>query len=206
MPLIKFIFLGAFSLTALVACGSDSPEYASVPEYLQNVNLIPYRLTEMSVEVKIDGRDPSENRSMQFQFRGNDLRDELISRVTVGDGYVLQINELRSSLQVGASSRISASGGRKSSLGNCQVSADSEASGTAEFNRIELDYRLTSEVRGSECSESAWERQHEFLSEKLDALGLFQLKNLLNAGLLFVEESRKIELRVRVRGITRVET
>jgi hypothetical protein len=194
--------VGCFSLI-LVACGSESSEMSAVPEYLQDVNFIPYRLTQMNANLSVQSSNKNK-RDLSFQFQGPDLADEAIARVTEGSGYILEINEKPSSLEVGASSRLEARGGRSVKVGGCEVKVTVTADGIAEFNRLDLNYRLQSDIRGNDCPSETWETQTDFIREQIDALGLHQLQKMVDAGLLFADDSTRFDLRVKISGIARI--
>lgn len=200
---LKNTVLGSFAALSLVACGEAPSEYSSVPEYLQNVNFIPYRLTSMTAQLQVQGLD-GESRNLQLQFQGSDLQDEQVARVTQGEGYTLQINEKISNIEVGASSRLAARGGQREVIGGCEVIMSVEAQGVAEYNRLDLDYHLRSELKGRDCGSGAWERQAELVGTQLESLGLHQTLQMREAELLFLEQSTRFDLRVRMSGIARI--
>lgn len=198
MKRIRKMLTGIIVCGGIAACGESDPA-SNVPEFAQNVDELTYELKEMAVEGWLERSDGSKQEIAVVLTSDDRLKQEQVALLIDQSAFFLQINGKAANINVAASRRLSSSRNASEKAG-CQFEGSTEASGWAEYDLLELDYRIEASKEGSDCASSVEEKYQEFAFGELEGLHLNLISQLREAKLLDIENSEAFELRIRIDG------
>lgn len=203
MSKINFLFIWVIAgsmMLSLNSCGNEGggerpPEFSTSV----NVNEIRYQLKDIQIEAKVRYTDNTEQ-EFKNVFESNSMLDEeRIIRKTVDNIYTLEVNGERASINVGGSSGFDYRVLFDQEDG-CRIIGEAKARGFARFDSLELDYDLKLELQGDDCPKSIENEFVEIQNQELGGLNLSLIQNLRDSGLLKLEDSEFVDLKIRISG------
>lgn len=196
--LVAVMLSGVFFVSS---CGDSKGEKPREFSPSLNVNEIGYQLRQILIEAEFQYQDGTSQKFRNLYTNADSLAEESVVRKTENDQYTLQINGQKADINVGGSTRFDSNRNYKAEDG-CAYVGNSSANGSADFDSLDLDYRLDLELRGSDCPSSI---QNEFVStqkDELDGLHLNLVKKLQDAGLWVHDETKKVSIRIQILGVS----
>lgn len=184
----------------LVSCGDSGASDAPIPEFVQNVNQVPYALSLIRVNSEVESLDGTWSFFNTEIKNQDDISSEKVARVTSNETYVLAINGEKAEINVGSSSRFDSTRERNQDDG-CELRAKARARGEARYDRLDLVYELDSQLRGEACPASIVEDYLDFQQEELTGLRLNVINRLLEAGVWDLENSKRVRIRIELKGV-----
>jgi len=186
-------------LTGLMtSCGDDK---SSKPRtgFSQNVNEIRYDLKRIDVKIEVVYQDGSVGRVDTTLNSAADLSQESIFRITEDGQYFLQVNGRNAELNIEASADFDIKKDRRGE-DTCVWTGQTNASGQAEFDRLNFSWRLVGSLDGKNCPDTLSKEYEGFVFGEIEALHLAGLQKIRDAGLLNLKGSRKLKIEVKIQG------
>lgn len=185
----------------VVACGGDG-EATDRPEFSQNVNEVRYDLQRIEIHAVVEYKNGEKGRFTSLLESPSDLDQERVARITQDGQYFLEVNGEFADLTLAASSEFNSKKERKGQDG-CKLEGVTRSSGFARYNALQLQWKLTGVLQGTSCPSGIETEYRDFVSSEMEGLHFSAIQKLRDSGILQVENSRRIDLEVKVVGVAR---
>jgi len=182
----------------MTSCGDDKPS-AARPDFSQNVNEIHYGLKRIDVKLEVVYQDGAVARVNTVLNTASQLSQEKIRRVTQDGQYFLEVNGQNAELNIGASADFDAKKDRRGE-DTCTWTGKTDASGEAEFDRLNFTWRLVGTLNGKNCPDPLVKEYENFIDSEIQALHLAGMQQIRDAGLLNLKGSRQLKIEVKIQG------